>query len=153
MKIRLLGVLVWLAINVALPAFAQVDPKIEEQVRGLAAKYDEAFNRSDSGGLAALFTDDAFLVTVRGTFHGREAIAKYYAERSFGQYECHNFVRKADRVNVVGNNVRATGKWTCALHDTDGKNKHIDGHYSWVLVRQGDTWEIVKDTVQEGTAY
>jgi uncharacterized protein (TIGR02246 family) len=130
-----------------------VDPQVAEQVRALAAKYEVAFNRSDAGGLSALYTDDAVMVTVHGTFHGREAIAKEYAERSFGQYECHNYVRKGDRANAVGNDVRATGKWTCAFHDTDGKNKHIDGHYSWIFVREGNSWKIRRDNTDEGSGY
>jgi uncharacterized protein (TIGR02246 family) len=157
MKIHLLLALAGSAINFALPAVAQqkdtVDPQIAQQIRVLASKYDEAFNRSDSGGLAALFTDDALLVTGDGTFHGREAIAKHYAEFTFAKNQCHNFVRKDDRVNVVGDDVVATGKWTCALHGINGSNRHVDGHYSWVLVREGDTWKIRKDTVQAGHDY
>jgi uncharacterized protein (TIGR02246 family) len=157
MKIRLLGALVWLAIGFAVPGYAQqkdtVDPQIAQQIRALMTKYDEAFNRSDSGGLAALYTDDAVKVTVHGTFHGRQAIAKDYAEHDFQRYQAKNYVRKGDRVIAVGNDVRATGKWSCAFHDTDGRDKHIDGHYSWVLVREGDSWKIRKDTVDEGNGY
>jgi len=47
----------------------------------------------------------------------------------------------------------AIGKWSCAFHDTDGRDKHIDGHYSWILVREGDTWKIRRDTYDEGTGY
>jgi uncharacterized protein (TIGR02246 family) len=145
------------AICLILPTFAQqkdtVDPKIAQQIRALMAKWDEAFNRSDSGALAALYTDDAVQVTVHGTFRGREAIAKEYAERSFRRYQSNNHVLKVDRIVAVGNDVRVTGKWSCAFHDTDGKYKHIDGHYSSILVRQGDGWKISRDTADEGTGY
>jgi hypothetical protein len=51
MKMRLLLALVGLAISFAGPAFAQekdtVDPQIAEQVRALASKYDQAFNKSE----------------------------------------------------------------------------------------------------------
>ena len=47
MKIRLVVALVGLAIGFALPTFAQqkdtVDRQIAEQIRALAAKYDEVF--------------------------------------------------------------------------------------------------------------
>jgi ketosteroid isomerase-like protein len=73
--VRLVFVLVGLAIVFNLPVFAQqkdaVDPKIEQQIRALMTKWDDAFNRSDSGGLGALYTDDAVQVTVHGTFRGR----------------------------------------------------------------------------------
>jgi uncharacterized protein (TIGR02246 family) len=156
-KIRLLLALVGLAIGFSLPASAQqkdaVDPKREQQIRALMTKWDDAFNRSDSGGLGALYTDDAVKVTVHGTFRGREAIAKDFAEHDFGRYQSKNYVRKVDRIIAVGNDVRVTGKWKCAFHDTDGKDKHIDGHYSWILVRRGDSWKIGMDTVDEGIGY
>ena len=44
------------------------------------AKWDDAFNRSAPGALAAPYTDDTLKVTVHGTFHGRETIAKDFAE-------------------------------------------------------------------------
>ena len=65
----------------------------------------------------------------------------------------HNLVGRVDRVIAVGNDVRAYRTWSCAFHDTDGKDKHIDGHYSWVLVHEGDTWKIRKDTSDEGNGY
>jgi ketosteroid isomerase-like protein len=34
-------------------------------------RFDEAFNRSDVGALAALYTEDAVRVTPHGTFSGR----------------------------------------------------------------------------------
>ena len=157
MKIRLLLALVAFAICLILPTVAQqkdtVDPKVAQQVRALMMKYDDAFNRSDSGGLGALYTDDAVRVTVHGTFHGRQAIVKDYAVHDFQRYQANNYVRKGDRVIAAGNDVRAIGKWSCAFHDTDGRDKHIDGHYSWVLVREGDSWKIRRDTADEGTGY
>src|SRR3984957_9568343 len=78
MKTRLLLALIGLAIGFILPTFAQekdtVDPRVAEQVRALAAKYDEAFNRNDAVAVAALYTEDAVFETPSGAFHGREAI-------------------------------------------------------------------------------
>src|SRR5271155_5865242 len=146
MNIRLPLALVGLAISFGLPNFAQqkdaIDPKIDQQIRALETKYGEAFNRSESGVLAGLYTEDAVRVTPHGTFSGRQAIAKDYAEHDFERYQANNYVRKGNRVIAVGNDVRAIGKWSCAFHDTDGRYKHIDGHYSWVLVREGETWKI-----------
>jgi hypothetical protein len=60
MIIRLVVALVGLAIVFTAPAFAQqtVDPKIELQIRALAAKYDDAINRHDAAAVAALYTQD-----------------------------------------------------------------------------------------------
>ena len=56
MKMRLVVALVGLAISFAVPCYTQQkdtgDPKVAQQIRALAVNYDEAFNRSDSGGLA-----------------------------------------------------------------------------------------------------
>jgi uncharacterized protein (TIGR02246 family) len=157
MRIRHLLATVGLAIGFALPSLAQqkdaVDPKVDQQIRALITKWEDAFNRSDSGGLGALYTDDAVQVTVHGTFRGREAIAKKFAQHDFGQYQSNNDVRKVDRIIAVGSGVRVTGKWKCAFHDTDGKDKHIEGHYTWSLVRQGDSWKIQRDTADEGIGY
>ena len=55
MKTRLAVALVGLAISLALPTFAQqkdgVDPKIAQQIRVLAMKYDAAFNKKDAAPL------------------------------------------------------------------------------------------------------
>src|SRR5271157_470374 len=153
MKMRLVVALVGLAISVALPTFAQqrdtVDPKIAQQIRALEMKYDEAFNKNDAAALAAFYTEDGILVTPHGTFHGRQAIEKNYAEYSFRQWQSTNLVTKVDRVIAVGNEVRSIGKWSCNFRDQAGNADHIEGHYSSVLVREGDTWKIRKNTRSE----
>ena len=40
---------------------------VAQQIGALAAKFDEAFNRNDAGGVAAFFTEDAGRVTPQGT--------------------------------------------------------------------------------------
>jgi hypothetical protein len=64
MKNPSLLALAGLAFSFAVPAFAQqqdtVDPKIAEQVRALATKYDEAFNQNDAAAIAALIPRTQF---------------------------------------------------------------------------------------------
>jgi hypothetical protein len=114
MKIRLAVALLGLAISLALPTIAQqtVDPKIEQQIRALTMKFDEAFNRNDAPAVAALFTEDAFYGTPDGSFHGRQAIEKRYARHSFQDHHANNRSSTVDRVIAVGNEVRATGRWS-----------------------------------------
>jgi ketosteroid isomerase-like protein len=80
MKIRLLLALVGWAIGFASPTFSQqentVDPKTAQEIRSLATKYDEAFNKQDPAAVAALYTEDAVYVAHHGTFHGPQAIEK-----------------------------------------------------------------------------
>jgi ketosteroid isomerase-like protein len=92
MKIHFLLGLVGLAIGFAAPGFAQekeADPQAVEQLRAEAKKFEEAYNNHDAAAVAALFTDDAVLVTPQGTFYGPQAIekrhAKYISSNQFGR--------------------------------------------------------------------
>jgi uncharacterized protein (TIGR02246 family) len=141
--------LVGLVLSLAERSFAQqkvtVDPKIEQQIRVLAAKYDEAFNKNDAATVARLFTEDAVVGTPHGTFHGRQAIEKDYAQHDFQDYLSKNLFTNVDRVIAVGNEVRSTGRWSDTIQDS-GVIKQVEGHYSMVWAREGDTWKIRRHT-------
>jgi hypothetical protein len=77
-------------------------------------------------------------VTPHGTLSGRQAIAKDYAERVFQRYQCHNYIRKGDRVS-------ATGTWSDTFEEIGTID--ADNTYSWALVHEGDTWKIRRDTM------
>jgi ketosteroid isomerase-like protein len=70
MKIRFSLALVALAFGFTVPTFAQqkdtVDPKTDQQIRVLAAKYDEAINRRDAAAVATLYSQDGVWVTNSG---------------------------------------------------------------------------------------
>ena len=72
MKIRLVVALVGLAISFGLPTFAQqkdtADPELTEQLKALSKKTDDAYNNNDPAAVAALFTEDAVLVTPQDRF-------------------------------------------------------------------------------------
>jgi hypothetical protein len=130
MKIHLVVALVGLAIGFAVPAFAQqtnsvpepaatataqqkdtVDPQIAEQIRALALKFDEAFDRNDPVAVAAFITEDAIWTTPHGKLSGRDVIEADYANHVF-RYHSNDLSTKFDRVDAVGNDIRATGTWT-----------------------------------------
>jgi uncharacterized protein (TIGR02246 family) len=117
MKTHSLLILAGLAISFGLPGFAQqkdaVDPKVEQQIRLLAAKYDEAINRRDAAAVAALYSQDGVWVTHDGTFHGRQAIEKGYAQLDFKSWQIGNYFTTVDRVIAVGNEVHSAGRWSC----------------------------------------
>src|SRR5271154_1854404 len=102
MKIRHLLTIVGFAIIFTLPAFAQqkdtVDPKISEQIRVLASKYDEAINRQDATGVAALYSQDGVWVTHDGAFHGRQAIEKGYVQLDVKSWQIGSYITTVDRV-------------------------------------------------------
>jgi uncharacterized protein (TIGR02246 family) len=149
MKIRLLGVLVGFVVGFASPTFAQqkdtVDPKVDQQIRALAAKFDAAINKHDAAAVAALYTEEG-VHTRGGASHGRQAIEKSYA-KDFQRWRFSNHFTRVDRLIAASNEVRGTGKWSQTFQDENGVRGNDEGYYSWILVREGDTWKIRKDTV------
>jgi uncharacterized protein (TIGR02246 family) len=157
MKIRYLLALVGLAIGFALPTFAQqkdtVDPQLAQLIRLLAVKFDEAFNNGDAAALATFYTEDGVYTTADGaTYNGRQAIESKYALLDFQQDHCTNLLTKVERVVAIGDEVGSIGTWGCAFQ-LNGDTKHVEGHYSTVLVRQGDTWKIRKSAFDKSKTY
>jgi uncharacterized protein (TIGR02246 family) len=158
MKIRLVLALIGLAIGFTVPTLAQqkdtADPQIAEQIRALASNFDEAFNRNDAAAVAAFYTEDAVRVTPNGTFSGRQAIEKGYAKFDFQQYQANDHVLKVNQVNAVGNDVRALGTWTTSFQEGGhaGERSHAGGHFTLIMVREGDTWKIRRSTYDVSVA-
>jgi uncharacterized protein (TIGR02246 family) len=153
MKTRLIVVLAWLAINFAVPSFAQlkdaVDPKVVDQIRSLAMRYEEAFNKSDSAAVAALFKQDGVRVSHSGTFYGRPAIERSFA-KDFHRWHTTDLFKRVDQVFVVGNEVRVHGIWSCTYHDNGyALTQPDEGHFSWVIVPEGDTCKIRRESNSE----
>jgi len=144
MKMRLLLALVGLTTGFVVPTFAQgtVDPKTAQQIQALAAKFNQEFNKHDPAAVAALYTEDAVWDTYHGKFRGRQQIQKVFADWCFTRWNKHNWVTTISRVIRVGNEVRATGNWS-----TDLAVGSDEGRLYWVLVREGDTWKIRKETL------
>jgi uncharacterized protein (TIGR02246 family) len=151
MKMRFLATLTGLVISLAVPTFAQEkdtgDTKIAQQVRALAIEYANAFNRHDAAAVAAFFTEDGVRVSSHGESKGRSAIAKSFAKYEFQDWNCTDLLKRIDRVLTVGNRVIAQGVWSLTYQEQGyaKATKPDDGHVSWVLVREGDTWKIARE--------
>jgi uncharacterized protein (TIGR02246 family) len=118
------------------------DPQIAQQIRERGKKYDEAFNKNDAAAVAALFTDDALQVAPEGAFSGRQAIEKRYAEQAFQRRHCKNHVQKTNQVIAVGNEICSTGEWSCTAQDQSGGTIQVQGYFTDVNFRDGDTWKV-----------
>jgi len=81
------------------------------------------------------------------------AIEENYAKWDFQRWHAHNFVKTIDRVVAVGNEVRAYGTWRCTYQETTSAPRDDEGHFVWVLVREGDTWKIRRDTASESNPH
>ena len=120
---RLLLALAGFAIGFVSPTFAQdtIDPKVEQQIRVLAAKYDEAFNKNDATALGALFSEDAVFSGLHGTFNGRQAIENFHSQQVFARWHVNNRVTTVDRVVSVSDEVSSSGRWSETVR-SNGKN-------------------------------
>ena len=149
MKIRILLALVGLAIGFPVPILAQqkdtVDPKIIEQLAALGNKADEAFNNGDAASLAALYTEDAVLVTDAGPIYGRKAIEKHYATL-FERIHFIKHLSKADEysphiIGTAGNEAWSNGKWSQTIKGQTFGPIQLKGYWSSITVREDDAWK------------
>jgi ketosteroid isomerase-like protein len=140
---------VGLTIGFAVQTLAQktdsVDPKIIEQIRALAVKFDETYNKSDPVALVAFYTEDGVFETPVGTYEGRQAVEERYAKYEFGIWHDDNLVETVDQVIVVGNDLRAVGGFSVIEHEA-GNTIPFKGDFVWILVRVGDAWKIRRNT-------
>jgi ketosteroid isomerase-like protein len=150
MKIRLFA-LAGLAISFALPTFAQEKkPTLSEQDRQqigvLGKKYDEADNNNDAAALAALFTEDAVIVTDTGPIYGWQAIEKWYAD-DLQKWHHSNHLIKADQnsphsLGTAGNEAWENGEWSVTIQGRSGGPIQLKGYWSVIDSREGDNWKI-----------
>ena len=151
MKTRLLIALAGLAISLASSTFSQQtntpDPQLRQQlIDEKYKKWDEAQNNNDAAALAAFFTEDAVLVTDRGSVYGREAIGKYFADL-FKEYHFSNYVGKPDQyspytIGTAGNALWSSGEWSLTLQAKTGGPIPLKGNWAEIYVRQGDAWKV-----------
>ena len=150
MRIRLLLALTGLVIGFAVPVLAfnfSGDVKALDEFNALGMKEDEAFNKSDAGALAALFTEDAVLVAPDGIFYGRQAIEKRYAD-VFQKWHNINRFGQADQLNAIGHEPWSVGEWWNILQSQTGP-RFVRGYWSAIYVREGDNWKMRLLTVSE----
>jgi uncharacterized protein (TIGR02246 family) len=163
MKTGVAVALLALAISFALPTLAQqtntppvpaaaqqedaVDPKIIEQLQEEDKNFEEAYNKHDAAAIAALFTDDAVLVTPHGTVTGRAAIEKKYEKEDFETYNGSDMVSTTERITQVGNELHLTRRFKANYQSYDSFIR-IEGNASPVFVLEGDVWKIRSETVE-----
>jgi uncharacterized protein (TIGR02246 family) len=150
MNIRLLGILLESVICLVGSTSAQqtIDPKIEQQIRALAAKFDEAFNKNDAVAVASLYTENG-VNAFHTTSYGRQKIEKSYAH-DFERWHPKNHILQITRLDAVGQNVRAIGRWSQThVSDINRAPMYEEGYFTWIIVREGDTWKIRRSTFGE----
>ena len=151
MKIPGLLASVGLAISLVAPTVTQpkdtADPLTTQKIRAISQAYNEAVNRNDAAAVAALFTQDAVLVTDRAVIHGRPAIEKWYADL-FQTLQPKELIGKPEGdapylIGTAGNAAYETGEWSETGEGPNGEPTQLNGYFSAVDVREGEDWKIL----------
>jgi ketosteroid isomerase-like protein len=126
------------------------DSQLREQVYAIVHTFDKAFNNNDAIALAALFTDDAVLVTDTGLIYHWEAIKKYYAEL-LQKFHFSDHIGKVDRysphsIGTAGNEAWATGEWTQTVQGQNFGPLDEKGYWTCIYAREGDVWKVRVNT-------
>jgi ketosteroid isomerase-like protein len=121
-----------------------------QQLAAFVKKFDEAKNDNDAAAMAALFTEDAIVVTDTGPIYGREAIEKSWAD-SFKQFRFSNSLSRADQysphsIGTAGNERYNSGEWSLTLQGQTGDPIQLKGFFSCIDIREGDTWKCRMQT-------
>jgi ketosteroid isomerase-like protein len=121
--------------------------QLDQQIRALTARYDEAFNKNDAAALGALSSEDAVLSGLHGKFKGRQATEYFHSQQVFARWHANNRVTRVDQVVSVSDGVSSSGRWSETVQSNGSKT--IGGTYSWALIRDGDNWKIRIATYSE----
>jgi uncharacterized protein (TIGR02246 family) len=148
MKIRLVVALVGLAISIALPALAETntpDPQLRQRLIGLIKLHTDALDKNDAAAIAANFTEDGVMVTQDGSFFGRAAIEKHFADDFSQQIHLSNNTVTPDQdsphiIGTTGNEMWATGQWTATVKGPNWGPVDLKGY--WTVIREGNDWKI-----------
>lgn len=113
-------------------------------IRVLADQYSDAANSMDAHGMAAVYAEDAVLISFEHRFEGRAAIEKMFGE-TISLMELMNQVCSGAVISIDVD--RATARWTVTEF---AKRKALDklemfiGNYDGELVRTPQGWRFSK---------
>jgi ketosteroid isomerase-like protein len=155
MKIRSLLALVCLAVSFAVPVLAQQtntpDPQLRDALAALNKKFDEGVVNGDPAAIAALYREDAVVVTFdAGPIYGRKAIEKNWAD-TFTKIHFSKHVSKQEEysphvIGTAGNEFWSTGEFEQTFQAGNGSPLRISGHFLNILVLEGDALKVKVDT-------
>ena len=119
--LRGVALLIFVLLATSFDSFSQhnsttTDPQITQKIRALSRAFDDAVNNNDAAAVAALFTEDAVLVSDRGPIHGRKAIENWYSS-VFRDWHPRNHIGTPDGNDphvscFSGDEAWETGEWS-----------------------------------------
>jgi uncharacterized protein (TIGR02246 family) len=118
----------------------------EAAIRGLAKRWEEAWNSHDMVAMATLLTDDADFVNVGGIhWKGREQIEREHAKRHQMQFKESVWTTREVQVQFLRPDL-ALVHIAWGMHgdrDPDGTpRKPRQGVFTWVMLKDRDGWRI-----------
>lgn len=113
-------------------------------IRMLADQYSDAANRMDAKAMAAVYAEDAVLISFGHRFEGRAAIEKVFGE-TIGLMQLMNQVCAGAVIAVNGD--RATARWSVTEFAKRKAHDQLElflGNYEDELVRTAEGWRFSK---------
>jgi uncharacterized protein (TIGR02246 family) len=134
------------------PIFAQQtntpDPKLRQAVDTIDKALDEAQDKGDAAALAALFSDNAILVTNTGPLNGRKAIEEYYTNAfKTTQFSNTTGIQDPDSPHIISPTAMwVTGAWSTTVKGANWGPLEIKGYWGSIKTLEGGTWKILTET-------
>ena len=118
----------------------------EKLIRGVEARWEEAWNRHDMKAGAALFTEDADFINVNGWYwKGRDEIEKNHAVLHAGMFKDSTFKTISTNIRFLAPEIALTHvKWEIGGdRNPDGTFRQPrEGLFTQVLVKKNGRWSI-----------
>jgi len=120
-------------------AAAQSDAAIQEAIQKAGEKYAEAFTKGDAKALAALYTEDAYLLPPGADLvHGRDAIEAFFRQHM----DVSDFKYTTIDIKSLGDKAaREIG--TTSFRTKDQQLHQVK--YAVVWVNNGGQWQLLQD--------
>jgi uncharacterized protein (TIGR02246 family) len=109
----------------------------EDAVKGAYSAWDGAFNNKDAEGVAAFYTDDAYLLPpTHKVIEGPKGVAEFFAGLFKGGVTGH----KLEMIEADGNGniVFGAAKWSASGKDDKGQPATFSGVATHVFEKQSD---------------
>jgi uncharacterized protein (TIGR02246 family) len=115
----------------------------EAQIRELATQHTSAWNSGDAAKAAAVYTDDAVFVNVRGMPRmGRAEIEKTLAQDLSGEMKGSTFGVTMDTIRFIRPDI-ALVHGTTNITGGGAPPEGLKGHYQLVATKEGGAWKAL----------
>jgi len=126
----------WNVTPAAPPASTGDSQQLRDALAALNKKFDDGFLSGDAVAVAALYAQDAVIVSPDPEpIHGRDAIEKHWSD-VFKKVHFSKHARTLDQ--TADNGLWMTGNWDATFQVENGSALKVNGHYLNILVREGD---------------